>query len=59
MYWLGTAADETDQMASPTRDLIHWTEARKLRSFPAAPENLTPASSNQARRPSSPGAASS
>jgi predicted GH43/DUF377 family glycosyl hydrolase len=28
MYWLGTAADETDQMGlSYSDDLIHWTEA--------------------------------
>jgi predicted GH43/DUF377 family glycosyl hydrolase len=30
MYWLGTAADETDQMGlSYSDDLIHWTEATK------------------------------
>jgi beta-1,2-mannosidase len=28
MYWLGTAADKTDQMGlSASTDLIHWTEA--------------------------------
>jgi len=28
MYWLGTAADKTDQMGlSRSKDLIHWTEA--------------------------------
>lgn len=28
MYWLGTAADKTDQMAlSYSTDLLHWTEA--------------------------------
>jgi predicted GH43/DUF377 family glycosyl hydrolase len=27
MYWLGTAADKTDQMGiSSSRDLLHWTE---------------------------------
>jgi beta-1,2-mannosidase len=30
MYWLGTAADRTDQMGlSYSTDLIHWTEATK------------------------------
>ena len=30
MYWLGTAADKTDQMGlSFSEDLIHWTEATK------------------------------
>jgi len=30
MYWLGTAADETDQMGlSYSDDLMHWTEATK------------------------------
>jgi predicted GH43/DUF377 family glycosyl hydrolase len=30
MYWLGTAADETDQMGlSYSYDLMHWTEATK------------------------------
>jgi predicted GH43/DUF377 family glycosyl hydrolase len=30
MYWLGTAADKTDQMGlSYSDDLIHWTEATK------------------------------
>jgi predicted GH43/DUF377 family glycosyl hydrolase len=28
MYWLGTAADKTDQMGlSYSNDLVHWTEA--------------------------------
>ncbi len=28
MYWLGTAADKTDQMGlSRSKDLVHWTEA--------------------------------
>ena len=31
MYWLGTAADKTDQMGlSYSADLIHWTEATKI-----------------------------
>ena len=31
MYWLGTAADKTDQMGlSYSTDLIHWTEATQI-----------------------------
>jgi len=31
MYWLGTAADKTDQMGlSYSDDLIHWTEATQI-----------------------------
>ena len=56
MYWLGTAADKTDQMGlSYSADLIHWTEAtdtpvlpRRLEKFdsrvvePGPPPILTP-----------------
>jgi beta-1,2-mannosidase len=35
MYWLGTAADKTDQMGlSFSEDLIHWTEATKTPVLP-------------------------
>jgi predicted GH43/DUF377 family glycosyl hydrolase len=35
MYWLGTAAGETDQMGlSYSDDLIHWTEATKTPVLP-------------------------
>src|ERR1700674_607221 len=35
MYWLGTAADETDQMGlSYSTDLIHWTEATETPVLP-------------------------
>lgn len=35
MYWLGTAADKTDQMGlSYSGDLLHWTEATKAPVLP-------------------------
>ena len=35
MYWLGTAADETDQMGlSYSTDLLHWTEATETPVLP-------------------------
>jgi len=35
MYWLGTAADKTDQMGlSYSTDLIHWTEATETPVLP-------------------------
>ncbi len=35
MYWLGTAADKTDQMGlSYSSDLIHWTEATQTPVLP-------------------------
>ena len=35
MYWLGTAADKTDQMGlSYSTDLIHWTEATTMPVLP-------------------------
>jgi predicted GH43/DUF377 family glycosyl hydrolase len=35
MYWLGTAADKTDQMGlSYSTDLIHWTEATQTPVLP-------------------------
>ncbi len=38
MYWLGTAADETDQMGlSWSTDLIHWTEATNTPVLPRRP----------------------
>ena len=38
MYWLGTAADKTDQMGlSFSEDLIHWTEATKTPVLPRRP----------------------
>ena len=38
MYWLGTAADETDQMGlSYSADLIHWTEATQTPVLPRRP----------------------
>jgi predicted GH43/DUF377 family glycosyl hydrolase len=38
MYWLGTAADKTDQMGlSYSHDLIHWTEATKTPVLPRRP----------------------
>jgi predicted GH43/DUF377 family glycosyl hydrolase len=38
MYWLGTAADETDQMGlSYSDDLIHWTEATETPVLPRRP----------------------
>jgi predicted GH43/DUF377 family glycosyl hydrolase len=38
MYWLGTTADETDQMGlSYSDDLIHWTEATKTPVLPRRP----------------------
>jgi predicted GH43/DUF377 family glycosyl hydrolase len=38
MYWLGTAADHTDQMGlSYSNDLIHWTEATEAPVLPKRP----------------------
>ena len=38
MYWLGTAADKTDQMGlSSSPDLIHWTEATATPVLPKRP----------------------
>jgi predicted GH43/DUF377 family glycosyl hydrolase len=38
MYWLGTAADKTDQMGlSSSVDLIHWTEATQTPVLPHRP----------------------
>jgi beta-1,2-mannosidase len=38
MYWLGTAADKTDQMGlSYSTDLLHWTEATKMPVLPRRP----------------------
>jgi predicted GH43/DUF377 family glycosyl hydrolase len=38
MYWLGTAADKTDQMGlSYSTDLIHWTEATQTPVLPKRP----------------------
>jgi len=38
MYWLGTAADKTDQMGlSWSTDLIHWTEATQTPVLPRRP----------------------
>ena len=38
MYWLGTAADKTDQMGlSYSTDLIHWTEATTKPVLPRRP----------------------
>jgi predicted GH43/DUF377 family glycosyl hydrolase len=38
MYWLGTAADKTDQMGlSYSNDLIHWTEATQTPVLPRRP----------------------
>jgi len=38
MYWLGTAADKTDQMGlSYSDDLIHWTEATDTPVLPRRP----------------------
>ena len=38
MYWLGTAADRTDQMGlSYSNDLIHWTEATETPALPKRP----------------------
>ncbi len=38
MYWLGTAAGETDQMGlSYSEDLIHWTEATQTPVLPRRP----------------------
>jgi predicted GH43/DUF377 family glycosyl hydrolase len=35
MYWLGTAADKTDQMGlSYSTDLLHWTEATQTPVLP-------------------------
>ena len=41
MYWLGTAADKTDQMGlSYSDDLIHWTEATETPVLPRRPGNF-------------------
>jgi predicted GH43/DUF377 family glycosyl hydrolase len=38
MYWLGTAADKTDQMGlSYSEDLLHWTEATETPLLPRRP----------------------
>jgi predicted GH43/DUF377 family glycosyl hydrolase len=38
MYWLGTAADKTDQMGlSYSTDLIHWTETTQTPVLPRRP----------------------
>jgi len=38
MYWLGTAADNTDQMGiSYSSDLLHWTEATETPVLPRRP----------------------
>jgi beta-1,2-mannosidase len=38
MYWLGTAADKTDQMGlSYSVDLLHWTEATQTPVLPRRP----------------------
>ena len=38
MYWLGTAADKTDQMGlSYSEDLLHWTEATETPVLPRRP----------------------
>ena len=38
MYWLGTAADKTDQMGlSYSTDLVHWTEATNAPVLPRRP----------------------
>jgi predicted GH43/DUF377 family glycosyl hydrolase len=38
MYWLGTAADKTDQMGlSYSTDLLHWTEATDVPVLPRRP----------------------
>jgi beta-1,2-mannosidase len=38
MYWLGTAADKTDQMGlSYSADLLHWTEATNTPVLPRRP----------------------
>src|SRR5260370_355759 len=38
MYWLGTAADKTDQMGlSSSTDLIHWTDATQTPALPRPP----------------------
>src|SRR5437667_893497 len=38
MYWLGTAADKTDQMGiSWSTDLLHWTEATQTPPLPKRP----------------------
>ncbi len=41
MYWLGTAADKTDQMGlSCSTDLIHWTEATETPVLPVRPDKF-------------------
>lgn len=41
MYWLGTAADKTDQMGlSYSTDLIHWTEATETAVLPKRPDRF-------------------
>ncbi|HYL63397.1 MAG TPA: glycoside hydrolase family 130 protein [Candidatus Methylomirabilis sp.] len=41
MYWLGTAADKTDQTGlSYSDDLIHWTDATQTPVLPRRPEKF-------------------
>jgi len=41
MYWLGTAADKTDQMGlSYSTDLIHWTESDRHAGAAAPPGKI-------------------
>jgi beta-1,2-mannosidase len=41
MYWLGTAADKTDQTGlSYSDDLVHWTEATETPVLPRRPEKF-------------------
>jgi beta-1,2-mannosidase len=41
MYWLGTAADKTDQMGlSYSTDLLHWSEATQMPVLPRRPERF-------------------
>lgn len=41
MYWLGTAADKTDQIGlSSSRDLIHWTEETQTPVLSRRPDNF-------------------
>ena len=38
MYWLGTAADKTDQMGlARSKDLVHWTEVTQTPVLPRRP----------------------
>jgi predicted GH43/DUF377 family glycosyl hydrolase len=41
MYWLGTAADKTDQMGlSSSTDMLHWARRLMYRCWRSAQENL-------------------